>query len=162
MGDSRRFEVFSKNVFYKYNPKKFKRLLVVADGNLELSKCFVRYGYSVTVVEPKPRLKSVSKTFLTKIKLIKKWFVRDDGFKDSDLIVGMHPDEATIEILAWANKNNKPFCVVPCCIMGDSRYTVNCHKHRDWIERLSRINTGTQKEILNINGKNTMIFKCSV
>jgi hypothetical protein len=159
MGDDRRFEVFSKNVFYKYPPVKYPNLLIVADGNLELSKCFLRYGYNVTVFEPKPRLKNVSKSFLIKIRLIKKWFTREEKLKDIDLIVGMHPDEATVEILHWAQVRDIHFAVVPCCIMGDIRYTLNCHKFKDWCDRLSRINKErTQREVLGINGKNVMLY----
>jgi hypothetical protein len=159
MGDGRRFEVFSKNVFYKYPPIKYPNILIVADGNLELSKCLLRYGYTITVYEPKPRLKSVSKTFLTKIRLIKKWFTRDENIKHIDLIVGMHPDEATVEILQWAKIHEKPFAVVPCCILGDQKFILRCHKFSDWCERLSRINKEiTHREILNINGKNVMLF----
>ena len=158
MGDSRRFEEFSKNIFYKFPPQKFNNVLIVADGNLELSKAMKQRGYNLIIYEPKPRLKSVSKTFLIKVKLIKKWFCREEKIK-ADLIIGMHPDEATVEILQWASLNKKPFAVVPCCILGDIRYTINCHKFKDWIERLKRINEGTEIEVLKINGKNTMLYK---
>ncbi len=159
MGDPRRFEIFSKNIYYKYPPEKYPTVLVIADGNLELSKCLYQYGYSVTVFEPKPRLQNVSQLFLKKVTLIRKWFTKEEKIKSSSLIVGMHPDEATVEIIQYAKINNIPFAVVPCCILGDKRFTINCHRYSDWIDRLMRIIQGTEREVLGINGKSTMIFK---
>lgn len=156
MGDPRRCEVFAKNIFYKFPPQKYKTILVVADGDLSLSKHLQEYGYhSVIVYEPKPRPKA--KKTLLNLTLISKWFCREEKIK-ADVIVGMHPDEATVEILQWARSNKKPFAVVPCCILGDIRFTMNCHKFKDWIDRLKRINENTEIEILNINGKSTMLY----
>jgi hypothetical protein len=39
-------------------------------------------------------------------------------FSDCSLLVGMHPDEATEIIIDTALKFNKPFAVVPCCVMS--------------------------------------------
>lgn len=158
MGDPRRFDVFARNLYYKFPPDKYRNVLVVADGNLELSKRLVTYGYSVTAVEPKPRLKNVSNMFLKKIRLIKRWFTREDTIKGINLVIGMHPDEATVEILHYAKINEVAFAVVPCCILGDIHYTVHCHKHKDWIDRLKRINRNSVTEVLNIAGKNVMVY----
>jgi hypothetical protein len=71
----------------------------------------------------------------------------------------MHPDEATVEILQWAKFHEVPFAVVPCCILGDEKFTLRCHKFSDWCERLSRINKEvTKREVLSMNGKNVMLF----
>ncbi|OQR81464.1 hypothetical protein THRCLA_11707 [Thraustotheca clavata] len=39
-------------------------------------------------------------------------------FNGSSLFVGMHPDEATEPIVDYALRVNKPFAVVPCCVMS--------------------------------------------
>jgi len=39
-----------------------------------------------------------------------------DVFREADVIVGLHPDEATEVIVDLAIKYDKPFAVVPCCV----------------------------------------------
>src|SRR4030042_6434074 len=107
MGDNIRNMVFSKNIFYKFPPVKFEKVLCIADGKLELSALLHSMGYEVVAYEPKLR-NSVSKTFKNNVKIFKKQFNRS-AKDNADLIVGMHPDEATVEILMYGKLNNVSF-----------------------------------------------------
>lgn len=38
------------------------------------------------------------------------------SFDDCQLVIGMHPDEATDPIVEISLRRNKPFAIVPCCV----------------------------------------------
>ena len=40
-------------------------------------------------------------------------------FKNSSLLIGMHPDEATDAILEYACYYQKPLAIVPCCVYAE-------------------------------------------
>ena len=39
-----------------------------------------------------------------------------DAFAECSAVVGMHPDQATEGIMAFAKAHGKPFAIVPCCV----------------------------------------------
>ena len=41
--------------------------------------------------------------------------------KSASMLVGMHPDQATEDIVDAALKYNKPFAVIPCCVFPEMR-----------------------------------------
>ena len=43
----------------------------------------------------------------------------NDLFKNSSLLIGMHPDEATDAILEYACYYQKPLAIVPCCVYAE-------------------------------------------
>jgi hypothetical protein len=131
VGDQNRNNEFCK--FIKKTYPKLKSILVVADCKAELSNLLGIAGYTITTVEPKPRKKTMQNLGRGRIKLIKAYF--DENFPvTQDLIVGMHPDEATMEIILAAKKNKKPFAVVPCCIVG--KHSSNVKHVNSWLHQL--------------------------
>ena len=155
MGDKCRNKVL-RDFVRKYFPK-VQRICVVADGNGELSALLHDAGYAVRMVEPNPRhLKR-----RTGIKYEKRCFKRTDTIKE-DLIIGMHPDEATVEILFAALTQKKHFILVPCCVVGDPAYTRNVNGYHAWIRKLRGLAggpTACEHDILPIDGANRVLFR---
>ena len=53
-------------------------------------------------------------------------FARDhDAWSRCSVVLGMHPDEATEDIVDLALKDAKPFAVTPCCVFPNQ----NPHRH---------------------------------
>lgn len=150
MGDKNRNIEFSK--FIRKQFPKIKSVLVVADGEGELAKYLANSGFTVRVIESNPRWKG---NLPSNLQYVKGWFNSDWDIEE-DLVVGMHPDEATGEILFAAKQQNKPYAVVPCCSVG--KYSGKKKiDYRDWINKLTSI-FGCQQYSLKISGKNMVLY----
>jgi hypothetical protein len=126
MGDRKRGTEVSK--FIKKNFTKISTVISVADGNFILAKEICN-SYNVTVYDPKIRGK---KSLKSKINVIGKPFFSCCKEK-CDLVVGIHPDEATGEIIDYSIRTRTPCLVVPCCVVG--KYA-NSMKRESWIKFL--------------------------
>jgi len=157
MGDRRRNKIFAK--FIRTQFPKAQSILVVADGNGELSCLLANLGYEVVMFEPKPRNLKKSQ----RVKRVKAYFTAETPISQ-DLVVGMHPDESTIEIIMGAKQNEKPFAVVPCCIKvleGRESYVKGFpHNRKGWVTRLrSLYGMGmTETYDLKMRGANTVVY----
>jgi hypothetical protein len=153
MGDSNRNKHFAKFIANHYPISKYPSVLVVADGLGELTAEIIKYGYDAVAVEGNMR----DKRKRAKVPFMRKWFTRNTTFSQS-LIVGMHPDEATAEIVLAAKLNNKPFAIVPCCILGEEAKGVT--GFNGWIKKLKHISGADCYEYqLPIHGKRLVIYK---
>ena len=152
MGDKTRNKKFSEFIKRVYPQKVYHSICVVADGNAELSTLLVNAGYKVRMIEPNPR------NLVSSVKREAIFFTRNTHVGES-LIVAMHPDEATIEVVLAAKLQNKPFAIVPCCIKGDKKIIHNIGTRKQWISFLmEKANRACYKELLNISGPNTIIY----
>jgi len=152
MGDTHRNKVFAS--FIKKQFPKIKSVLVVADGKGALARELAGQGLQVRVIEAKPRYNWRDKRG---IKYQRGWFTREHKIAE-DLVVGMHPDEATGEIIMAATANRKPWAVVPCCLKGEAAKGVLCFK--GWLNRLRSLarNQTVLEWQLPIKGKNVVLF----
>jgi hypothetical protein len=148
MGDARRNEVFAKFIFHNF--PRAKTCLVVADGKGELALLLSR-RYKIRVVENKPRQVTKRK----RIKYTKGWFTWTSPVYE-DFIVGMHPDEATGEIIRAAVRNKKKWAIVPCCIKGDVAHGIRGFPQ--WLKKLKSLARNYNETRLKFNGKNTVIW----
>lgn len=152
MGDARRNKAFAG--FIKRNYPNVKTVLVVADGLGELSACLMAEGFAVRTVEAKMRDRRKRAKEVT---FIRGWFTRDDKIKE-DLIVAMHPDEATAEVVIAAQKNKIPFAVVPCCILGPEARGVRGFD--SWVKKLTFLSGGSCRVAnLPISGQNLVLYR---
>lgn len=151
MGDERRNDVFA--LFIKRQFPRAKIILVVADGKGILARKLANKGFQCFVIENKPRFEGNKHPNIT---YKKGWFTRDSEV-EADVIVGMHPDEATSEIIRAAIKNNKPFAVVPCCIKGKDSNGIN--GFQNWLKKLEFLAGSCRKTQLPISGKNIVLYK---
>jgi len=112
MGDSRRFDLFAAFIERQVNNKS-ARIADVAAGKGYLSLALRERGYkNVVSFEPKAR------PAVRGLQYRAKYF--DGG--DFDVIVGMHPDQATDVILDEAIRIKAMAIVVPCCALA-TRWT---------------------------------------
>lgn len=151
MGDRIRNTVFAD--FVGRNFPRANRVLCVADGKGELAT-ILAFRYDVTVIDPKPRGN------YKKLNYIKGFFDHHFVSENYDVILGMHPDEATAEILLNANKYNKPFATIPCCIKGSIRFTHGISNFNQWLKTLKRIcNCEVNETMLKFSGKNVVLYR---
>ena len=151
MGDSKRNTIFAS--FIKRNYNRSQSILVVADGKGELSRELLSKGFSVRVIEKKPRFEG---NIPKGLQYTKGFFTENTPIKE-DIIVAMHPDEATSEVVLTAKKNKKRFAIVPCCYKG--RFSDGISSSQTWINRLKKLYGGfTRETILPFSGKNVVLF----
>lgn len=158
MGDSSRNLEFSKFIRRNFPLKRFPSVCCVADGKMELSLKLAQHGYRVVCVEPKPRktAKFGAGKFRSKLS-VKSCYFNENSLVDESLIVGMHPDGATIEIVLAANRNKIPFAVVPCCIVG--KFSKSVQDSRSWVKLIQSLSKKpTLTTALKISGKSTVVY----
>ena len=152
MGDAHRHEVFSAWVVRHFPPKKYKTCLVVADGKGYLSAELSKH-YRVRAIEAKPR----QEIWRKKVTYQEGWFMKNDPVSEN-FIVGMHPDEATAQIILAADRVKVPFAVVPCCVKGGME-THGIRSEREWLSKLKSLTTKEVfEEKLRMNGKNIVLW----
>ena len=108
-GDDSRFEEIAGFIYERYG-NKIKYIADVAGGQGLLAKALnKKYNYEAEVIDPREhQVKGVSNR--------QGEYMRDmaDYY---DLIIGLHPDEATREVVESAHK--KPVLLIPCCNFWD-------------------------------------------
>ena len=160
-------------------------VLDVAGGRGDVSfELFTKQGIKSTLVEPRARklnkhqhkfLKQAAKMLKTEsgastmpelCEQIQTEFTRENWhlFKDSSVVIGMHPDQATEAIVDFALEYNKPFAVVPCCVFPD---LFNHRRDRQGAlvtDRMALVEyladkSGGEVEYLDIEGANQVVFR---
>jgi SAM-dependent methyltransferase len=169
MGDNRRFVVFAD--FIKRNFPNACHVADIGGGSGLLSLELVKRGYQPTVFEPSKNNSSAAMRRAARKRCTplqgtqginrSRLAVGDTRLcrsilEDYDLLVGMHPDEATEIIVRLGLGLRKPFAVVPCCVMPlDGRDMVEA----EWIKYLQNIGRGVRSARLGFSGKNVVLFK---
>lgn len=165
MGDPIRFAVMAEWVMQNF--PRCKSVLDVAGGSGVLSAYLAALGYDVTLVDPKGRLNPIARQIARKSgrapRILRKPFGPDAP--PSDLILGMHPDEATIEIVRQADARMCYFAVVPCCIKTSGgalplHFAVVRKNSENWIQYLAHLpkNLDTRTSKLRMAGKNRIVW----
>lgn len=154
MGDERRGQIFAKYIAKQF-PKALS-ILDVAGGKGQVARALANKKRHVVVVDTNPRLEGRSHP---RIDYRRGWF--SDEYTQTpvpDLVVGMHPDEATSEIILYAVAHNIPFAVVPCCIKG--RHSSGL-RYTEWLNKLRSLarphGYATNIYQLKMQGKNIAI-----
>ncbi len=152
MGDVRRHDVFAAFLHRQYAGRGVKRIACVADGNGALAKRLATFGFETTIYEVRPR-----KVYLPPgVNWISGFFTRETPVRE-DAIVGMHPDEATGEIVIAARKLRIPFAVCPCCVLGPE--SIGVGSESGWLNKLKRLAAGRAHHTqLAINGKRDVLY----
>lgn len=109
-GDSTRFEILAEYIYERFG-NSIKYIADVAGGQGVLSRILnKKYNYNSEVIDPRGfALKGVSNRQSEYTRQMAEYY---------DLIVGLHPDEATREVVESAMC--KPIIVVPCCNFWDN------------------------------------------
>lgn len=152
MGDKKRGKAVLKYIVNNF--PRVNTIISVADGNLILAKEIYHY-YKVSVYDP--CIRNRNKTIRSHIKIRGKPFHSKCNEK-CDLIVGLHPDEATGQIVDYSIRTKTPCLIIPCCVKG--KYSNECRK-QNWVKFLSNklIQKGFSVSIdkLQIKGSNLAI-----
>ena len=152
MGDSNRNVQFAQFIIKQF--PKANSILVVADGKGELARKLANKGKTVRIIENKPRWEGRLHKNVT---YQKGFFTAGQEIKE-DLIIGMHPDEATGEILLAAKEQNKNFAVVPCCAVGRFSEKMNKTDYIQWMKKLKSL-FHCKSYDLHIQGRNTVLYQ---
>ena len=89
----------------------------------------------------------------------------DELIKGCSLIIGMHPDEATVDIVDVALNKKINFAVVPCCVFHNKFPERKLKNGKDVVEYVDLIqfilekDDKLQTDFLNIKGRNKVIYK---
>ncbi len=83
------------------------------------------------------------------------------------LVVGMHPDQATEDIVDIALEHKLNFAVVPCCVFPKPLFEKNAKERKkaikmsfdEWCKYLSNKADGIESDFLNFTGANRVIYK---
>ena len=109
MGDNNRFTVFANFIAANFHPC---RVADVAGGSGCLSLELAKRGFECVIIDPRSKRKREARQSGLQPRRLRKQFTADMAV-DFDLIVGLHPDEATEEICKAAHVC--PVVLVPCC-----------------------------------------------
>lgn len=110
MGDPARFERFAEFIARNVTDRR-ARIADVAAGKGALTFALLRHGFShVVPFEPEPRRGGQVTRLGMRVECFEPSFARD-----FDVLVGMHPDEATDCILCAAAEHGTLAIVRPCC-----------------------------------------------
>jgi len=86
-------------------------------------------------------------------------------FQKCQMMIGLHPDEATERIVQFGLKYKKSFAVVPCCVFAkqfphrkrpDGSVVTYYEEFCDYLQALD---PGIQRDILPIPGRNIVLWK---
>jgi hypothetical protein len=133
VGDPARHRAFADLIADRW-PDRSLRVADVGGGHGHLNAALYQHGYRSVITFDKRRKRwgrahYVYGTFGPHVS------------RRFDLVVGMHPDEATDVLMAWAIDRGLPFAVVPCC----TRPTAWPYERRagqdEWIDHLAMATT---------------------
>jgi len=178
---SQRARVFANWIVDKFGFEFLKtgKILDIGGGRGDLSfELGTKLGLECIVVDPRPqKMKRWQVKFIKKNPSCNKarhiqdifdssFFNRNSiDIKTVNLIVGLHPDEATEPLVDTAVDLLISFCVIPCCVFSQdfpSRKLKNGNtptSYEDFCEFLSEKTPGTEKELVPFIGKNRVLFK---
>jgi len=155
VGDKARAEVFARFIHGCWG-QRVRKILAVADGKGELARKLANKGYDVRIVEDRPRFAGPGHKH---IQNQRGWFTAESSVAE-DLIVAMHPDEATGEIVLAAVNQHKRFAVVPCCVKG--REAAGVRSYDGWLKKLASLcRHRCQQTALHMRGKNIVLYSRS-
>lgn len=147
MGDRRRHLVFADFIAERW-PDRNLRIADVAGGHGALqSKLWLR-GYRNIVTFDKREKRWTERSHYRY-----QYFDVEDA-REFDLLVGMHPDEASDVILCASLKFSIPCAIVPCCPRPTVwEYSGN---RQGWIDHLQK-KSGARRERLEMKGANSVL-----
>jgi len=152
MGDSRRFDLFSK-LISEYVPKDFK-VVDVAGGKGYLQAAMRQLGYKNIVSWDK------RKKYASNRRGYRYGYFFYTTNEQYDAVVAMHPDDGTDHAIMYAVKNRVIAIVCPCCIKPDACAYWGPKAFGEWKQHLVGLGKDmvVKKKRLRMNGKNEVLI----
>jgi hypothetical protein len=164
MGDRRRFREFAAFI-----DRTFPTAVTVADvagGCGELAFRLHELGKRTVIIDPRDatfprwvhrtlRKRAVRTGAFPHLERVHKDIEQVD-LRGFDLIVALHPDEATEPALRAAVRHDVDFAIVPCCVFpcdGIKR------SREEWVTYLAALAPGTHVATLPISGTNIVLWR---
>ena len=167
---------FANFLVEKFGLENIKRgfVLDIAGGKGLISFFLTtQFGIKCKIIDPrgatlpKSRIKELKKKKLV-IEEERKMFTLDtcdELIKGCSLIIGMHPDEATVDIVEVALAKKINFAVVPCCVFHNKfpdrklKNGKEVVEYPDIIQFILEKDDSLKTDFLNIKGRNKVIYK---
>ena len=164
VNDKRRFPVFANFI-----QKTYPHACTVADvggGHGNLSYYLYELGYTSTIIDSRVtrlpgRLQRVMKKKSRKQGRVVEiprivGDVQDVDLQPFDIVVGLHPDEATEHMVRAAINLGKDFAIVPCCVfpIDGVKRSQQC-----WFEYLASLSADIDTAELPIEGANLVLYR---
>lgn len=158
MGDPRRFDAFAAFIATHF-PDRELRIADVAGGRGWLQRALRERGYRhVTTFDTRNRHLYFRGQSYRRCEFAPhlKWR------REFDLLLAMHPDEATDVVIDAACQWRVPYLVVPCCVRPTAWTFWERHTHPTWLAHLKRESARrgitAQELVLPIRGKNRVLL----
>lgn len=164
VGDRRRFREFARFIADTFPTAR--RVADVAGGRGELAFRLFELGKMPVIIDPRDRTfpgwvhRELRKRGVREGRLstIERWRsgVENANLAGFDLIVAMHPDEATEPALRAAVTNDIDCAIIPCCVFpldGVKR------TKREWLDYLMSLAPNLQTAELPITGDNVILWR---
>jgi hypothetical protein len=159
VGDPRRFDLFGKLIVEVFPSHQYKKVADIAGGKGYLQTNLRGHGYDVTTYDERQGRRDRPGRFQYRYQLF------GSHIKERyDLLVGMHPDEATDVIINEAAKRKIPFVVCPCCVKPTVLQSVfrDSHNYTNWIIQLKALAERNGYEVrekkLRMMGKSLVLY----
>jgi len=164
MGDKRRHRVFAEFIVRNF-PDAYN-IADIAGGHGILAFQLLELGKNPVIIDPRNtflpnrinrilRKRSIRRGKVIAIDRIRK-NIQEVDIRSFDLIVALHPDEATEPAIKAALQEGKDFAIVPCCSFpmdGIKKST------EDWLQYLSTLSSDINVTSLPIVGANKVLWR---
>lgn len=130
MGDPKRFDVFGKHIAKELPLNKVK-IADVAGGKGYLRLSLNEKGFSnvETWDQRSKHIKGNQRHSLFSY----------EKAPEYDVVVGMHPDEATDHLILYAGIRRRIAIICPCCIKPNATAYWGRHNYSSWLEHLKHL-----------------------
>lgn len=144
MADVRRFDLFAKLVTERFAAP---RIWDIAGGQGRLNAALTALGREVTTFDNRWKR-------LPNLRYEERFLTMDEPCR-CDLLVGMHPDDATRIAIEYAALHRIPVAVVPCC-------SDNTMSYKPWVRYLAELaeEGGLRVELIDLpmTGRNRVVL----
>lgn len=153
MGDSHRFSKFVDLIAYQF-PNRDIRIADVASGNGGLQQELRQRKYTNIISWDKRKRNAKNRG------IYKYGYFTKDCKEKYDLVIGMHPDEATDHIIMFCVKNKVPFVICPCCVKPSAIQYNGSSDFDSWVKHLEHLASdfSISHHYLKITGKNLVLI----
>lgn len=142
MGSRSRFRLFASLIASKVGPQSVIADVAGGKGGLRGALHLIGYRNVITIDKRRCQARGRGEYRLFDYR------TEPDKY---DLIVGMHPDQATDHIIMFAGEKRRPAMVCPCCITPSAApYGGGCWSYFGWLQHLKGLAKSMELKVEHI------------